>query len=464
MQSYSDRVLSCRRLLAYGNAFQGAQDSEEGRALRRKRAIVLTAASSVAARAISFLMMIVSVPLTIGYLGHEQFGVWQAITSLTAFVSFADLGLGNGITTLVAGTSGRDDFRSARRYIAAGSSMLIVISSLLFLGVITVGRYLPWGRMLSVSTSADLGSIRDAGTIVLGFAAIAIPFGLASRIQYGLQQGYYTNIASVVGAALGFIGLLMAVKAKAGLVWLVIATMSGPFLANVANTGMFFVKMPDFRPTWTEVRKNEMLSLLKTGSLYFVLQVAGVLAYQKDALLIANCTNPAEVARYSVSFKLFMIAPMIWGFMMAPLWPAYGEAIARGDRKWVAETLNSAMKRGVVLVGLASLFLIIWGKQIVRVWAGNEVVPSTGMLVGLALWATATGMGGALAMFLNGAHIVKFQVICATLVAILSLSLSFSGGRIFGSTGVVFGTVIAQVVASIIPSFIVARRWIRNSN
>ena len=66
------------------------------------------AATAVLANGVTFLVGIVTVPLTIGYLGLERYGVWTVISSLLIWLAMVDLGLGNGLINVLSDAYGRD--------------------------------------------------------------------------------------------------------------------------------------------------------------------------------------------------------------------------------------------------------------------------------------------------------------------------------------------------------------------
>jgi O-antigen/teichoic acid export membrane protein len=90
-------------------AFGGMEESDpQG---RRRRSIAQGLVSGLGSRGVGFLVSFLSVPLTIGYLGSERYGVWLLLSSLLAWVRLADLGIGNGLRTAIASAlgSGRPD-------------------------------------------------------------------------------------------------------------------------------------------------------------------------------------------------------------------------------------------------------------------------------------------------------------------------------------------------------------------
>jgi hypothetical protein len=105
----------------------------------------------------------------------------------------------------------------------------------------------------------------------------------------------------------------------------------------------------------------------------------------------------------------------------------------------------------LLLVGLPSFCLVIAGKAIVHVWVGPQIQPSFLLLLGLGSFTVLTGLGSTLSMFLNGTNLLKFQVVCAALMAAGALALKiWLAGRI-GVAGVIWGTVIAYSIFVAIP-------------
>src|SRR5205085_10414125 len=130
------------------------------------------------------------------------------------------------------------------------------------------------------------------------------------------------------------------------------------------------------------------------------------------------------VTDYAVPERLFGIIGVLVGMVLFPLWPAYGEAIARGDQIWVRRTLLRSLSAALVTTALLSVILVSFGRQIIALWTGQEVVdPSFMLLVGLGLWRVIDAGDNAVSMFLNGVNVVRFQLIMAALMAILAIVL-----------------------------------------
>ena len=61
----------------------------------------------------------------------------------------------------------------------------------------------------------------------------------------------------------------------------------------------------DLRPRIGDFALNTARSLLRTGLLFFVLQIAGLLAYQLDNFIIAQIMGAAAVQQYAIPMSVF---------------------------------------------------------------------------------------------------------------------------------------------------------------
>ncbi|MDF1514947.1 MAG: MATE family efflux transporter, partial [Anaerolineae bacterium] len=192
--------------------------------------------------------------------------------------------------------------------------------------------------------------------------------------------------------------------------------------------------------------------ILKVGLLFFVLQVAATVGYRSDNIIIARMLGAEMVTHYAIPIRLFSIVSTILGFVLTPLWPAYGESIARGDVEWIKNMLKKSLLLSMAVSVPIVLVLVTFGVQILYLWVGPEVIPSTRLLLGFGLWTLLSSLGGPLAMFLNGLEAMKFQAACATFMAIANIILSITLVRSIGLPGIIVSTIIAQIVFILIPS------------
>jgi O-antigen/teichoic acid export membrane protein len=427
-------------------------DTAEARAQERYRRLALCAGASALAKCVRILSLIVSVPLTIRYLGNERYGLWMTISSAVAMFAFADLGTGNGLLNAVSDANGRDDKALAARYVSSAYFLLLGVAVVIGATLVIVLPFVHWKDVFNVRPPLAVAEAAPAVAVLLGCFLLGLPAGVAHRVQMAYQEGFTNSIWEALGSILGLIGILMAIRFGAGLPWLVLAMAGGPIVALLLNgIVLFWWRRPYLRPSWHRADRIAAIGLLRVGVLFFVLQAVAAAAFLSDNFVAAQTLGASAVTQYDVPMKLFDMVGMIAGLWLVPLWPAYGEAMARGDVGWVRCMLKRSVLGIIVGTGAASLALVLFGGTVVRMWTGSAVQPTMTLLIGLAVWTVLKNAGTAAAMFMNGINVIRFQAASAVCMGIVALALKVELAKRFGLPGIVWGTVTAYLVCELIP-------------
>jgi len=441
------------RLRAYDTA------TADGRASERHRRVALTALASVAAKVISVATALISVPLTLHYLGPERYGLWMTISSLVAILAFADLGIGNGMLNAMAAAYGRDDRAAIRGFISSGFVVLSAVALGLLALFAAAYSFVPWAALFNVKSALAQQEVGPAVAVFIVCFALAIPVTIVQRVQSALQRGFLAALWQCGASVLGLAGVLVAIHHEASLPWLVFAFVGAPLLASVLNSLLFFGRMqPELAPTLAAVSSGAANQLVRTGGLFLVLQIVAALAYASDSLIIARVMGASAVADFAVPERMFSVVTLVLGMVLAPLWPAYGEAISRGDGAWVRRTLRRSVFTAVALSAVCSFSLLLLAPWLLELWVGKAIGVSSLLLVALAVWKTIEAGGNALAVFLNGAHVVRAQVVMAIFTAAAALFLKFTLVASMGIAGAVWATVIAYSLFTALPTAVLMPR------
>jgi O-antigen/teichoic acid export membrane protein len=170
-----------------------------------------------------------------------------------------------------------------------------------------------------------------------------------------------------------------------------------------------------------------------------------------DNIIIARVLGPEAVTSYAVPAKLFILIPNFLYMFLSPLWPAYGEASARGDDSWAKRTLVKVILITTVFCILSSLFLLAFGRTILQAWTGSRVAFSLPLMIGLGVWTTLSSVITATALFLNAINKIGFRAIFALLTAIFATMAKVVLAGSIGLPGVVWGQVAVSTVLTLIP-------------
>ena len=423
------------------------------------RRVALAAAAAILGKVASALTVLLSVPLTISYLGRERYGVWLTVSSLIAMLNFADLGIGNGLITKIAEADGRRDQGSMQVLISSAFAILCMIAALLALALMVACPHVHWAQLLSIKSGAVQAEVPKA-ILTLGLITfLAMPISVVVRVQSGLQQGFQVALWSMAGTVASLVALLIATRLRTGLVGLILALSGTPVLMTLVNFAWCFgFPLRTFRPRLRLAQLHPAFALLRMGFLFVVLQVSGALAFLSDNIVVANRLGSEAVAQLAIPAKLFTLVLLPVTLMVSPLWPAYGEARARGDIAWIRRTLTRSTILAVLFTAGAGLVAVALGPFVIRHWSRHAVDPALGVLFALAVWTTLSAWGQSAAAFLNGTGQIIGQAITGVLMAVTAFSLKWVLVEKWGVSGVVWATTMSYSVIVVIPLSILIRR------
>tara|TARA_B110000027_G_scaffold134262_1_gene166153 strand:+ start:3543 stop:4976 length:1434 start_codon:yes stop_codon:yes gene_type:complete len=443
-------ITSLIRLKSFDNG------TEEGRVKERLRRVYIASLMSVIARGIGILTAIVSVPLTINYLGDERYGLWMTISSILAFLGVADLGIGLGLQNAVANSHGKDDQNAATISISSTFFILTFIAVLFLVIFFFLYPFISWQVVYNISSSMAKEEAGPATAMLISITIVNIPISIVQRTQLAYQEGFKNQIWAIIGSLLGFLSLLIAIYFKAGLTLLVFAIIGGPAIARIINWIREFVFLkPWLLPKWKYFNWTIGKHIFQAGILFFILQIFALIGNFSDNFIIAQTKGVTAVAGYSIVQKLFSLC-LIAQYFTQFLWPAFSEAMARKEYKWVKRTLTRTLIIGV-LVGFAiGIPLLIFGKDIIFYWAGESMVPSTSLLFGFFLWIFMVTYGGSLSTFINIGELLKKQTPFHVLASIIVLILKIVFIKKIGIEGVIYASVIGYTLFHLIPLTIIA--------
>jgi O-antigen/teichoic acid export membrane protein len=290
--------------------------------------------------------------------------------------------------------------------------------------------------------------------VVVICLAANLPLGVVRHVHQGLQEGFVNSLWESAGRVLGLAGLLLMIRLQAGLAWLALTLAGAVSLALLLNSlELFAYRRPWLRPRWGNYHRASAKKLLHTGLFFFLLQMGVTLIYTSDNLIIAHFLGPAAVTQYAIPYQMFSIALLIFNAIFWPLWPAYSEAMARGDLAWVQKTLHRSLIMILLSIGLVSLFLVVFGNQLLLYWVGSKISPSLSLNIGLGLWMVVLTFGSALSLLLNAANIFRFQIMLIFLTVTVSLIMKSVLVQYYGIPGIIWSTIIAYAIIYIVPSY-----------
>ena len=395
--------------------------TEQGRADERYRRTALTIVANIASKGLAMLLMILSVKLTLPYLGAERFGIWTTIASFASMLSLLDLGVGNALINHTARAASREDQKALQQSICGGLGLMLLLGGAVAFVLTLLAYTLPWEEIIRTS-DPKLQREVPAACAVFGllFGLNLFTTGL-QKVYTGLQSAYIGHLANAVGSIGAGASLFYVTQQQAGIAQLLMATFGVQTITSLALLPILrrqgYLTLTDIGRAMT----SEYRSLLQTSGLFFILQIGVMIGWGADHLIIANALGASQVAIFSITQRLFQFVTQPLGMINAPLWSAYADAHGRGDSAFVRQTLKRSLQLTATIAILGGSLLVVFSTPIIRIWTNDQISVPFNLIVLFAIWTCCESLGGALAMFLNGCNIVRPQVITVTLLTLTAL-------------------------------------------
>jgi len=421
---------------------------------RRYTRILQSAVMAFAGRGVAILVSIISIPLTVSYLGTERYGVWVTLSTLLAWLTLADLGLGNGLLNAVAEAYGHDRADLAQRYVATTFWILVAVAAGLGLVAVLLWSWLDWAALFNVSSAQARAEVGPAVALAIALTLISLPLSVMTRVLAAYQEGAIANYWAAIGNVASLAGILLVSRSEGGLPGLVLGFSGAQTLVAVVSVWWLFTRhKPWLWPHLAAFDGQHWRRLFQTGVEFFLLQVAALVLFQTDNLVIAHFLGSEHVTSYSIVYRLFNYLIVLQAFFLGPLWPAYAEAMARGDWPWIRQTFHRTLVYGTGVATLVTLVLSLLAEPVIRIWTRGIVTPQPILVWLIATWTWLALWGNLFAFLENGIGRIRIQVILGLLMAVVNLVLSVLWVQQFEVIGVIAATVVAYgaVVAWVIP-------------
>lgn len=408
--------------------------------------------SGIVGKGFALLINAVSLPITVRYLGPQQYGFWVTISMTVVMLNVMDFGVTNSLTNMISRSYVEGDQKSARRYYATAfwiSSAICIAAGLL---AMYLWPRIDWGSLFHVQDQALIHEVSLTCAIAVGFFLLGLPLNLVHRVLSGYQQTEITNYFNIISNILGLIAILIIVKIKGSLAMLMLAyscaLMSGTIFLNL---WVNLWDRPWISPLPHHVDRTSVSELMNSSVGFFILKIAGLIVFNSDNLVITHYLGAAEVTPYSVTWRMAGYAVALQSAFFPSLWPAYSEAYARKDYAWVRTTFWRMARVVVGTTSVALLFFAAFGRPIIGWYAGQAAVPSSLLLWAICTWTMLSACMDLEACLLAAIDRVRLQGALSVIAAILNVAFSIYLVKRIGSLGVVTGTFLSYILILVGP-------------
>ena len=320
--------------------------------------------------ALPMVVALATVPLLIGALGVEGFGIVTMVSSVIGYFGVLDINLSSGAIKYLAEHHASGDRRrfSETFWFGAmfyGALGLLGATAIFFASEMLVGRFFEVSDAMrdATVTAFQLGALGFALTQTQNYLLV-VPQALQRYDRSAQSEAFFgivVNLASVAAALAG-----------TGIVGVIVARLC----VSAANALYLVWMIRSFRlglgPCWP---RQDVRGALTSFSAYaYLSKIASTLHQHADKLIVGAIAGPVALTFYTVPVTL---AGRILGLtyrLSSVIYPR-ASALAGAGRIGELRPVYLGVMRYVTYINLAALGIIVLaGDEFLRRWVGEEFV------------------------------------------------------------------------------------------
>jgi len=412
-------------------------------------------------KAISMIVSYLYVPLVLFYLGEVKYGVWTTILNVLSWINYFDIGIGNGLRnklteSLMNEKSERNE--KVQKYISSAYVMLAFI----VVGAIAIGCILAcilnWNTVFGIKKIDE--NLKTIMIVSIIFVGVNFWLSLCKSIYYAIQQNSKVGLMAVLQQGVMLLGVFILIRFENASI-LLIAILYGvsDFIISVLFSIRLFNKNKYMIPKFKYYSQKEARETTNLGIKFFVVQIAALILFTTDNLIISHFIGPAEVTSYSIVNKLFSIGTALFTMIVAPYWSRTAAAKAENNYQLIKNSIYSMYKLiAVGIVGVVILMLIF--RPLAFIWLRQDLNYESELILLMGIYTIIYMWNAIYSQIANGLSMMKVLVPVAIIQSVINipLSLLFLLKCDMGVVGVLLGTVCATLVSAIVTPYYVNRK------
>src|ERR1035441_3601330 len=290
----------------------------------------------VISKGLSIFISLLLVRLTINYVNPTNYGIWITLSSIIAWMSFFDIGFGNGLRNKFAEARATGNEIKARIYISTTYAILSIIFSVVWIIFFFVHFFVDWSYVLNAPREMA-GELSVLAIIVFSYFCLQIVLKTINTILIADQKPARASFLDMIAQILTLIIIYTLTRTtKGSLLNLGLTLGFAPILIMIISSFWFFhLSYKKYAPSIKYVRFSYAKDIMQLGYRFFIISIAAIVLYQTSNIIIAHLFGPELVTPYNIAYKYFGIITMMFGIIIAPFWSAFTEAWAKKDINWI---------------------------------------------------------------------------------------------------------------------------------
>lgn len=415
----------------------------------RSKEMMKNIQTSFIGKFVGIISTLLIMPITINYVNPTQYGIWLTISSIIGWISFFDLGLGNGFRNRFAEARAKGNNQLARQYLSTTYFAITLLVIIIYSMALLLNSLIDWSLFLHVNESYRV-ELQQIFAIIGGFFCLNMIVGVFGMMLTADQKAGWAAMINGGGQLVSLMVVFILTKVSQGsLVNLALYFSGVPslFMLVISLIMFRFTRYREFIPHFKDIRINLIRNILSLGIQFFIIYLCIIAIFQMMNIIISREIGPYGVTQYNAANRYFNVIYMIVIIIVTPFWSAFTDAYTKKDYLWMKNVISKLEKMWIISV-FFGLIMLLFSSLFYHIWLGDSVKVPFLLSLAVFFYIEFQTLGGIYTFLIDGIGTIKLQTIVYVLFMLISWPTMVLSCRYFGIVGIVLLPTVVYIVQS----------------
>ena len=406
--------------------------------------------ASLVIKGISIIISLMLVPLTLGYLSSEIYGVWLVLSTMVIWLNHFDIGFTQGLKNKLTESLAKNDYDRGKSLVSTTYVVMVAIFCPLCIIVELIIPYIDWCSLLNIDKVYEQDIVKTIHILTIS-VCLQMIVNVFTTVVAAYQKVALSSMFGVIGQSISLIVIFILIKvAPPSLPILAISISFIPVTVTMIFSIIYYnKKFKKVKPTILSVNFSLVKDLFCLGYKFFIINIQDIVFYQSTNILISNVSGPEDVTSYNIVYKYIGVSSMIFQIILAPLWPAFTDAFTRKDYQWMKNIYNKMVKfYYVVLFSIVSMVCV--SGPVYYLWIGSDAIIPFSMTLAIAIYMIIHTWDSLQITLITGVGAIKVELYLIIIGLVGYLPLALFLGKCIGAIGIVYSMSIVNLLYAIV--------------
>lgn len=319
------------------------------------------------------LIMLISYPVYLHYLGYEKMGVWMILSTVLTIMRLSDLGIGPAVTKLVAEEYGRGNKQGIQAYVTTALLTVLVTGCIAFIFLIILAKpIIGVFRLGTENSSVALRYLPYMGILTVYAFFVQILTATLSGLGRMDQSNYRDAICRGISVLVAIMFLFLGKGMLSLLIGMAVSYVLMHFISVILIREI--VNIPILKFNWDYERFKKLVGF---GGAVFGSSIINMLINPFNKLMLSRYAGIATVPVFEIAFNSSMQVRGLIESAFRALVPEISR-IGSNITLQARERIYHIYKRSMRLIFIFSvpvyIIVMLLAPILLRIWLGDRFV------------------------------------------------------------------------------------------